>query len=94
MKSLFQNIRTGIITKQECEADLNKLTLEKQELVKRLTRSGIGKELFEKERDKLLFMITLLQYLINVFDDLKLPLKVPKRELREEFTPDYYQFWD
>ncbi len=88
MKSLFQNIRTGVITKAECEAQLNRFKIERQDLVGRLARKGIGRELFGKEIDKLNFSITLLEYLVNVFDDLKLPLKVLRKDNGD------YGFWD
>lgn len=86
MKSLFQSIRSGSITKPECESRLNRFKSEKISITSMLVRRNIGKEMFTRRRNQLNFNISVLEYIIGAFDDLKLPLKIPKKpgEVKDE----------
>lgn len=92
MISLFTGIRSGAITRQACESQLKKFQAEKTDLVKQLARKALGRDLYDKKISELQFAISLLEYVILVYDDLKLPLKTPKKEKPElsdlsEFPP-------
>lgn len=80
MISLFTGIRSGAITRQACESQLKKYQTEKTETVKMFARRALGRDLYDKKMSELQFAISLLEYVILVYDDLKLPLKMPKKE--------------
>lgn len=84
MKSLFQNIRAGVITKQACESQLGKYKLEKMHLTKLWTKKVLGRELYEKKLADINLGISLLECIVNSFDDLKLPLKSETQKRTEK----------
>lgn len=80
MISLFQGIRAGVITKPLCETNLGKYRKEKNETLTAYMHKTLGRELFDRKMVELNFAITLLEYVVLVFDDLKLPLKIKRAE--------------
>lgn len=79
MRSLFQNVRTGDLTRPALEHQLKKFQASKQELVRRLARRAIGRDLFDKEFGELQFNISILDVVLLMFDDLCMPLKIRQK---------------
>jgi hypothetical protein len=89
--SLFQNIRSGAITKDGCESRLKKLKAEKHALIHFLNRRQFKHNEFEKKRNDMNSNIAVLEYIITVFDDLKLPLKIKNKPEEVIYaTHEYY----
>lgn len=76
MKSLFQNIRTGVITKPAIESQLEKFRHEKLQLTRNHLARKIGADLYTKKLAEMNFCIEMLLSIVNKYDDLRLPLKV------------------
>lgn len=99
MKSLFQNIRAGVITKPACEEQLKKFKHDKIQLTRDYMARKLGKDLYTKKLAEFNFMVELLQSIVDKYDDLKLPLKakpqrvgvepetVPELPFNEAFDP-------
>lgn len=83
MKSLFQNIRSGTITKQACEQQVGKYKHDKMVLTREYLARHLGADLYRKKLAECNFAIELLQTIVDKFDDLKLPLKVAKHNAEE-----------
>lgn len=80
MISLFQGIRAGVFPKELCEKNLNQFKKEKLETLAMFAHRALGRELFDRKMLELNFAISLLEYVVLVFDDLKLPLKIKRKE--------------
>lgn len=89
MKSLFQGIRSGMLTKEACESQLGKFKVEKMRLTSNFLAKRLGKELYGKELSKLNMSIDILQFIVDKWDDLKLPLK--PLETKPKPAPTYWE---
>lgn len=76
MKSLFQNIRAGVITRPACEGQLAKFKFDKLTLTRAYLAKALGQELYSKKLAEMNFCIEMLQSIIDKWDDLRMPLKV------------------
>lgn len=83
MKSLFQSIRSGDITKQACISQLNKYQGDKIVLTRVYLAKQIGLELYTQRLESLKFSIDLLQMIVDKFDDFRLPLKNELKTINE-----------
>jgi hypothetical protein len=81
MKSLFQNIRAGIITKPAIEMQLNKFQTDKITLTRTFLANQLGRDLYTKKLAEYNFCIEMLQCVIDKWDDLTLPLKTKDNQL-------------
>lgn len=75
MKGLFQNIRSGIITKPACETQLRKFKFDKMHLTSTFLDNKIGKDLYTKKLAELNFCVEMMQSIVDRYEDLRLPLK-------------------
>ena len=80
MISLFQGIRAGVFTRNLCETNLRKFQAEKTATMKAKLHNQLGTDLFQRKMEELNFAIALLDYVLLVFDDLQLPLKIRRKE--------------
>ena len=80
MKSLFQNIRAGNITKQACEMQLKSFKEQRNQLTKDMLGRRLGMDLYRKKLAEMDFCVEMLTSIIDKFDDLKqkpLKTKIP-----------------
>lgn len=90
MKSLFQSIRTGVITKLALESQLGKFKHDKIQLTREYLARKLGQELYTKKLAELNFCIAVLESAVHQYDDLKLPLKTKQTvEANPDETPGY-----
>jgi hypothetical protein len=75
MKSLFQNIRSGVITLPALEAQLSTFRNSKVQLTREHLARKIGADLYTKKLAEINFCIEILNSIVLKYDDLKLPLK-------------------
>lgn len=75
MKSLFQNIRAGVITKPACEAQLNKFKSERNELTQDYLGRKMGHDLYRKKLADLNFCVEVLKSIVEKYETLRMPLK-------------------
>lgn len=75
MKSLFQNIRAGIITKPAVELQLSKFKADKLVLTRAFLAKKLGHDLYTKKLAEMNFCIETMQFIIDKWGDLALPLR-------------------
>ena len=75
MKSLFQNIRAGVITKPALQGQLAKFRHDRLQLTREHLARRLGADLYMKKLAEINFCIEMLQTVVDKYDDLKLPAK-------------------
>lgn len=85
MKSLFQSIRSGVITKEACITQLAQFEHDKKQLTIDFLARKLGKDLYTKKLAETSFSIEMLKSIVDKYDDLrKTPLKTKPQRIGTE----------